>query len=261
MADPAITPVQRPAGRARPRGVLTRLSLGHVVMIVSGLLAFLLTFTLLRARDETARVAVAAEAIAAGATVTAESFRVVEVDVSSEQLDTMIPAVELEAMSGWIAVNGLSHGEVAATSDFQPPASSSGLRAMSVPIAPEHAVGGAISSGDLVDVIAVRDGVAEYLVQQARVLAVDSPNDSGGLVDVRGSLTLTLEVDEATALALAGALNDGAIEVVRSTGATEDVLSDEPALAPAPEPSPTADDSSARDDRKGKGRSKGGRGS
>ena len=36
-----------------------RLSLGHLIMIVSGLLAFLLTLTLVRGRNEVFRVAVA----------------------------------------------------------------------------------------------------------------------------------------------------------------------------------------------------------
>src|SRR3989442_1078686 len=44
----------------------SRLSLGHVIMILLGLLAFLLTLTLIRGRDQTFRVAVASRDIAAG---------------------------------------------------------------------------------------------------------------------------------------------------------------------------------------------------
>lgn len=88
---------------------------------------------------------------------------------------------------------------------------------MSVPIDPDHAVAGALRQGDRVDVIEVRDGTAAYLITDAQVLDVPTAEQRGGL----GSLnrfSITLAVDDETALRLATALRSGSLDVVRSTG-------------------------------------------
>jgi Flp pilus assembly protein CpaB len=259
MADPQVRPFepsrQKPATR---RTVLSRLSLGHVIMLVSGLLGVILTYTLLRERDEVTQVAVASESIEAGTVVTADQFRLVEVDAANEQLDTLLTNDELESLEGLIAVNSIASNEFIDRTDFVPASSTSGLRAMSLPIEPQHAAGGALAVGDTVDVIGVRDGAASYLAQGIEVLSVGGADSQGGLVGARDTLTLTLAVDEQTALELAAVLSDGSIEIVRATGATSTTVPDatessEVEQSPTPSSTPTK---SNKDEDSKKGSSK-----
>jgi Flp pilus assembly protein CpaB len=91
-----------------------------------------------------------------------------------------------------------------------------GHRAMSIPIAIEHAAGARIVVGDRVDVITVVDGVAEFVATDLAVIAHAEPQ-AGGLST--GAYHVTVAVEEQEALALAEAIATGSLEVVRSTGA------------------------------------------
>lgn len=227
-APPRATP-DGPRGPRRRRRILARLSFGHVVMIVSGLLAFLLTFSLLRAREETTPVAVAARDIPAGTPVDARSFRFTEVRVEDDVLATLLRPGELEAVTGWVAASTIRAGDLVSRSDLRPAAAPGGLGAMSIPVEREHAVGGALAPGDRVDVIEVREGVARYLVQGAEVLAVGS-QDRGGFVEGSiGTFSVTIAVDAQAALDIARAIREAGVEIVRTTGATE-----RPAATPSP---------------------------
>ena len=90
---------------------------------------------------------------------------------------------------------------------------------MSIPVERVHAAGGMISDADVVDVIVVTDGVAEYVVVAAPVLDVASPSSSG--IGSSGQYYVTVAVDSLTALRIAGAIDGGSIEIIRSTGANE----------------------------------------
>ena len=57
------------------RPLLSRLSLGHVIMILAGLLAFLLVLVVLRERGESFQIAVAAQQIDAGTQLQATDVR------------------------------------------------------------------------------------------------------------------------------------------------------------------------------------------
>lgn len=103
---------------------------------------------------------------------------------------------------------------------------------MSVPIEPDHAVAGALRQGDRVDVIEVRDGIATYLVTDAEVLAVPGGEQRGGLGTL-SRFSVTLAVDDVTALRLASALRSGSLDVVRSTGSRAVQESLDPVVDPA----------------------------
>ncbi|MCZ7536559.1 MAG: hypothetical protein M5T61_12085 [Acidimicrobiia bacterium] len=84
-----------------PRRALTsRLSAGHVVMVVAGLLGFLLTLDLLQAADTTVPVAVAAADIEAGERVDAGSFDLVDLHAAGSVLDTLVAADRIDSIEG-----------------------------------------------------------------------------------------------------------------------------------------------------------------
>lgn len=200
-----------------PRRWTRRLSVGHVVMLTAALAAVLLNYSVLRARDDTVRVAVASDALRAGTAVTPGSFEFVDVRVDDKLAATLLTPDRLGDIEGWVATGGVDAGELVRATDLQAPSAPAAQRAMSLPIDPTHAVAGALEAGDRVDVIEVREESARYLVTDTEVLAVGDVA-RGGLEGLSG-FSVTLAVDDEAALRLAEALHDGALDVVRSTGA------------------------------------------
>ena len=92
---------------------------------------------------------------------------------------------------------------------------------MSIPVGPEHAVGGTLAVGDRVDVVGVDGTQATYVLRDVQVVGVATTAKSGGLGLAAGSQQyfVTVAVDDAGALRLAVAVRSGKFEVVRSTGA------------------------------------------
>lgn len=198
------------------RSFMSRISLGHVIMIVAGLAAFLLVFSVLKTRDQTFAIATAAIELRAGTTIEESTIRYVELGASDRSaLGSFLnpEQVERAVAEGWIVTRTVPAGDPVRLTDFRTEADPSELRAMSVPIDRGHAVGGVLQSGDRVDVIVVRKGVAGYVATGIEVLDV-----AGGDSQFAGGFSVTVAVDGPTSLRLASAVRDGAIEIVRATG-------------------------------------------
>lgn len=233
--DTAVQRGPAPPGPPAPRRPpWTRLSAGHVVVVVAGLLAVVLNYSLLRAADDRVRVAVVARPIAAGDALGAGDLRSVEVAADDAVLGTLVPAEELDELAGHVAATALAAGDPLRRSDLRPPSAPDQRRAMSLPVPAEHAVAGQLQRGDRVDVIAVDQGTASYVLTDAEVLAVGGGD--GGLTGT-GMFSVTVAVDADSALRLAEAIRADAVDVVRSTGATQ---------VPEPDGAPAADADAAR---------------
>lgn len=216
-ASPAPVATATSTRSRRRRPLAGRLSTGHVVMLVAALLAAVLNYSVLRAGDTTARVAVALRDIPAGAPVALDSLRFTAAGVDDDLLATLVSPERAAEVDGWVAAAPIAAGEPLRASDLRRPSAPQDQRAMSVPIDPDHAVAGALRQGDRVDVIEVRDGSASYIVTDAQVLAVPTADQRGGLGGLN-HFSVTLAVDDETALLLAAALRRGSLDLVRSTG-------------------------------------------
>lgn len=223
---------ERPPRRSGT-ALIGRISAGHWIMLTAGLLAVLANFALLRSRDEMVQVAAADRDLGRGSAATADAFHLVEIQGDADVLSTLVPAEGVAALDGLIAARSISAGELISTSDFVSAAAPSEQRAMSIPVDRVHATGGMISDSDVVDVIVVTDGLAEYIVIAAPVLDVASSSSSG--IGASGQYYVTVAVDSLTALRIAAAIDGGSIEIVRSTGATE------PTQMVFPEPDPVSE--------------------
>ena len=204
--------------RARRRNPLTRLSAAHLLMVLAAVLAFATNLMVLRNHDQTRPVAVAAVDLPAGEPIESAYLRSVEVDVDDATYVMLVPWAQVPSMLGRVPVYPIQAGSLLSLSDLRDPAGPSGLRSMSIPIEAEHAVGGSISPGDRVDLIWVAGDDASYVLTNAEVLAVSTIGDLGALAT--GDFYFVIAVDADQALAVATALSDGQIEVVRSTGAS-----------------------------------------
>jgi len=216
QVDSGLEPIMEPARRRRFIG---RLSLGHLVMILAGLLAFLLVLIVLRDNSASSFFARAARDIPAGTTITAEDVELVEVGGDS-LAGTVLTAddVNIIITGGQVSSRALAVGTLLQPSDFTVSGFTSEMRSMSIPTSPSRAVAGSLKPGDRVDVIATDDELSWFVAAGAEVLAVGEAT-AGGLSS--NDYTITIAVDPELSLRLACGLENYRINFVRSTGAAQ----------------------------------------
>jgi len=215
-----VTPAPKTAVY-RPR----RLSAGSLVPVVLAVLAATFAYEALQDRAAMVEVPVASVPISPGSPVDAADTHLVRAHASDGALTAGLLAAG-QLGRGWTAEVRVGAGQPLTLSEVTK-ATTYGLGVMSVQVPLEHAAGGAIGAGDLVDVIAANgSGGAYYVAQGLRVLSV-GPSSSGA--DVLGggdqNYFIDVAVGKQTALRLTAVLGESSlgggastIEVVRSTG-------------------------------------------
>lgn len=209
----------REAGTSKParRRSGRRPSATHVLIAIVVILAFVLNLLVLQDRSATTLVAIADEPLVVGSILEPGSIRLVPVDASFAGLEPLVDDEELSRYAGWVLAQSVPVGGLVASDDLVPPESATGLRTMSLPVPLEHAAGGTLVPGDLVDVISVDDGTARFIATGLEVIAIS--DDGSGSIGSVASHHIVVAVDAAEALRLAEALEAGSMELVRSTGA------------------------------------------
>jgi len=207
------------AAPARGRALASRVSTGHVVMVLAGVLGALLTLSAVRSADHTRPMLAAARDIPPGTVITADELRVTRVHVATDVASTLLDASAEADARGHVALERIPAGALVTRAAVRESTHGAAPRAMSFPIPRSRAVGGALGAGDRVDVLAVtrNTGRSGYVATDAAVLAFSS-RDSGPLQD-SGDASVTLAVDAAAAARIASALETGTITLVRATGA------------------------------------------
>ena len=205
-------------GSRRRRPLRTRLASGHLLMILAGVLTFVLVANALRSRDATVEVAVAAADVAPGAVLALDATRTATLPASSSLRESLITP-EVLRTERWVATRRIPAGEPLLRSALARAAAPGGLRAMSVPVSPDHAAGGELAIGDRVDVISADGAQAVYVVRNAEVVGVAPRRGSAGFSSSSGQFYVTIAVEADPALRLAAAIRAGKIEVLRATGA------------------------------------------
>lgn len=246
MASSLTVDPQASAGgpRSRPRPVAPRrrrlrerISLGHLFMIASALLAFVLVVSVLQDRTATVRVLLASQEILPGATITPGMVEEVTIPAENDLVGSMATMNVIDGVP--TASQRIAPGDPITLTALAPSASPTGLRAMSLPIERISAVGGDIAAGDRIDVISAGAGTARYVAVDLEVLATQSSQRSSGALTDTALTTyyVTVSVDDRTALELALALGTSEISILRSTGANpvDPAARD---LVPAPAPPP-----------------------
>lgn len=192
------------------RGPLGRLSTGHWVMLLAGMVAVVLNFAFLRSQQHTVDVAVANVDLVAGSRLDVADVTFTPVHAEESVQRALVSATDLDR--GAVVVRTIPAGTLLSKTDLT--TKTDGKRAMSIPIDREHAVGGLLKRGDRVDVVASGSGTARYVLVGAEVLSV---SDESGALGSSYSVTLALDADQV--LSVAAAMSEGSLEIIRSTGA------------------------------------------
>lgn len=204
-----------PPARPRPRAA-ARVPIGALGAVVAGILAFVLIVVGTAGSRRTVLIAVAAHDIEPGQPVTGADLRSVAVPADSPLRAALIGA-DIDASSGLVAGHRINAGAPIAKGDLLGAAASAGRRSMSVPVPVERANGGELNPGDRVDIIDTSGGQPNYVANGLEVLSIVDAN-AGGL-NARTAFSVSVSVDAEEALAVAGAIAGGKVDLVRSTGA------------------------------------------
>ncbi len=219
-----VTPLSssREAGTspAARRNRLRRPALSHVLIALAAVLAFVFNFLALQDRSETTLVAVAGTRLLPGSPLSGADLEFVPIDADFEGIDALLTDESWKAMDGWVATRPISEGAPLDRTSFQEPTGSATTRVMSIPIAREHAAGGLLVSGDLVDIISVADGAAAYVSIGVQVVDV-AAGETSGIGSGLGAYHIVVAVTADEALNIAAAIEHGSLEIVRSTGVGE----------------------------------------
>jgi Flp pilus assembly protein CpaB len=196
----------RAGGRTIPRP-----SARHLLVLGLAIAAGVANVLLLGSVDASIPIVVAAAEVEAGTRIGAEHLAVSEIVVDGDLADRFVAEADGSALVGQVATRTIAVGDPILTGDL---VGGSDLRAMSIPVTVEVAVGGTLVAGDLIDVISVTEEGAVYLAEGLPVLAVPADDGLGGV-----DFAPTVAVDAETALLIAEALERGSLHLVRSTGA------------------------------------------
>lgn len=198
------------------RSLISRMSIGHIVMILAGLVAVLLNLAFLRSGTVQIEVVVASSPIQAGSVLDESRLSTVPIADPGELVGGLIVGEEVASLHGSIVARPLAAGEPIRRSDLRPAGTTSHLREFSLELDAAQAAGGRIAPRDLVDVIATVDTRSFYVAAGVEVISVSSEDSE---VDVGDDLLVVLSLDDRTALEVSSAQAAGSVSLVRSTGA------------------------------------------
>jgi Flp pilus assembly protein CpaB len=243
LTSPAVDTAANGLGLGPPprRRLLSRVRASLALAVVLAVLAGLLYLAAAGGRSGV-QVAVAARDLRAGEPLDPGALRYVDAGGSKAFLAGFLRPQDLASVRGSVLAHPVAAGTAIARTDLVPAAAGGQARTMSIPVDAEHAAGGAIRVGDVVDVIdGGENGAAPtYAVTGVAVVALSRP--SGNTLAAAGAKpSITVALPDAAAdngqaaLRVAAAIDHGRVEVVRATGAA--VLP--PVTAPKPTTAPS----------------------
>lgn len=205
-------PVARRA--ERPAWINVRTVLGLLLFVV----ALVAGQRTLQAADDTIGIWTATRDLSAGTTLQSGDLRVSRVHLPPDVARGYLAAnIELD---GAIVTRTIRAGELLPQAWVSEELVSSSA-AMTIPVTPEHALGGALRPGDRVDVIATFNAgdirsVTQVVVEGAEILDVVT---AGGLVvGEKAIVGVTIAIDPGDGKRVAAAIRNGDIDLVRIDG-------------------------------------------
>jgi Flp pilus assembly protein CpaB len=168
----------------------------------------------------------AAHDIPQDAELSADDLTAVEVRLPGHLAGAYVPAER--ALEGATLSRAVLEGELIHDGWLADDAQVGQGRAMTIPVSPEHAVGGALRSGDRVDVYATfdpGDARARTTLLARDVTILEIVTAGGFALDEEAVIGLTVSISAEEATRLAFAIRTAEIDVVRITGDSSDAAS------------------------------------
>jgi Flp pilus assembly protein CpaB len=200
---------------SRPAWVNLRTTLGLILFS----LALLAGQRVMAESASTVHVWVAVHDLGPNSTLTSGDLKVESVHLSSAMLQRY--ATASRDVTGATLVRPIEAGELLPLSSLASDVRSDEARSMTLPVTPEHAVGGQLRAGDRVDIYASFDSgnVSARTTLLARSVTVIDVVNQGGFGVADGSMVgITIAVTPTDAGRLAFATHNADIDVVRVNG-------------------------------------------
>jgi hypothetical protein len=201
----------------------SKLTSGHLLMILSGLLTFVLVIVILSAQGKTITVFVANDQIPVGQQITAANFTPTE--IASSDLDSKyFPANGFDGDIKIFASRTIEKGEPLLSVAQNTKTSKSDTRLMTLPVAKQFAVNGALKQGDIIDIIETPENGCAFRSMTGLTIAFVSGGTSSGGITGGGDNSFILTIDiknDGDDLILAGIIQRGQFQIVRTTGVDE----------------------------------------
>lgn len=189
-----VAPVEPPRRKSG-----ARLSGGHLIMIVSGLAAFVLVLAIFGRGQATITVAVATTTIEADTQVTPAMVKPVKLAKDSPLVGTLAAYDTIKTETRYATTRIDAETPIARTQLTPSRTTTDGppTREMAIKVDKSYTVGGKIARGDRVDVISIgSDGVACRIVTGVRVTDVSGGSSGGALTGSSGEATITVAIEK-----------------------------------------------------------------
>jgi Flp pilus assembly protein CpaB len=173
---------------------------------------------LIESSSATTLVWAAARDLPQDATLASADLRPVEVKLPPEQLSQYVASSD--ALDGSILSRALLEGELIHSGWLVDTRSQGQGRSMTIPVAPEHAVGGDLRAGDRVDIYATfdpGDARARTTLLARDIEIVDVVTAGGFAIEEEALIGVTVSVSPTEVTRLAFAIRTGEIDLVRIT--------------------------------------------
>jgi Flp pilus assembly protein CpaB len=191
-----------------------RIDLRVVVGLLLFIIGVLATSSLIRQAKQRTPVLVVAHSLQPGDTLTPNDLRVAELGLASGV--ATVPANNLNSVLGRVLTSPVEAGQVLSPGAISDGSSlAAGQVALSVPVAPAHAAGGSLRSGEHVMLLGTEDpdrptAHTRVLLSSVEVIAVVTAEGPG----IEPNLTVTLAVGTHDAPSVVQAANSGVLDLV-----------------------------------------------
>lgn len=208
---------------ARPRWLNTRTVLGLLLFSAS----FLGGVHFLTRAQTTIPVWAAARDLPPGTKLRSADLRAVEVRLPADAMTGYVAADE--AVTGEVLTRSTLEGELLPAGWLATGEAATSGRAMTVPVTPEHAVGGRLRPGDRVDVFGTFEADSPSARTSLLVAGVEIRDivEAGGVVlDEQATAGVTLSVSAEEAARLAFAIHNAELDIVEVSGSDSPAASE-----------------------------------
>lgn len=200
-----------------------KLSKAHIIIIVTGVLAFTSTFAYLNSLDKKIMVAKLKNGVVSGQVIAIEDVTFVPIG-NDEEISGLFITEKSIKKNPVVARQDLEKTDFLTTSNTSRRSSKSGLQSLSITLEAGKANGGDILSGDRVDIYQTGDD-ARLVAKDLEVRTIIKPNERLG-ISTSKDITVVVAVTSEQAGELSKIIGSNDVMMVLSTGSGQVVKPD-----------------------------------